>query len=79
MYVARESFQMNGQEKSRTILFALVRLYDWDERQVLPHERTMPKPKADRLNLLRSTQSNSVRSSASTTISTTRWRSYWPE
>ncbi len=56
LYVARESFQMNGQEKSRTTLFALVRLYDWDERQVLPHERTMPKPKADRLSLLRSTQ-----------------------
>ncbi len=55
-YVARESFQMNGQEKSRTTLFTLVRLYDWDERQVLPHERTMPKPKADRLSLLRSTQ-----------------------
>ena len=56
LYVARESFQKDGRENTRTTLFALVRLYNWDERQVLPHERTMPKPKADRLDLLRACQ-----------------------
>lgn len=56
LYIARESFQRNGGTSTRTTLFALVRLYDWDERQVLPHERTMPKPKADRLELLRACQ-----------------------
>ncbi len=56
LYVAQESFQRGGVTNRRTTLFALVRLYNWDEGKVLPHERTMPKPKADRLDLLRTCQ-----------------------
>ncbi len=56
-YLIQESYQEpNGEERIRATLFALVRLYNWEERQVLPHERTTAKPKADRLNLLRACQ-----------------------
>ena len=30
-----------------------ARLHRWDEGRILPHERTLSKPKADRLSLLR--------------------------
>ena len=35
--------------RTRLGLFAAVGLCDWSERVILPHEHTMPKPKADRL------------------------------
>ena len=44
--------------RTRRAVLALVRLHDWDERQVLPHEQTMAGPKVDRLNLLRATRAN---------------------
>ena len=34
-------------DRSRKGVFVTVRLCDWEERVVLPHERTRPKPKAD--------------------------------
>jgi len=40
--------------KTRRGLIAAVKLHRWDEGVILPHERTLSKPKADRLNLLRS-------------------------
>ena len=39
-------------------IFALIRLADYEERAVLPHERTMPGPKEDRLRLTRSVRAN---------------------
>jgi uncharacterized protein (DUF1015 family) len=40
-------------ERTRRALIARVRLSRWDEGQVLPHEHTLSKPKADRMSLLR--------------------------
>jgi uncharacterized protein (DUF1015 family) len=37
---------------TRRGFFASVRLHPWSDGVVLPHERTRPKPKADRLELL---------------------------
>jgi uncharacterized protein (DUF1015 family) len=39
--------------RTRKALIGRVRLHGWDEGVILPHERTLSKPKADRLNLLR--------------------------
>lgn len=35
-----------------------MRLHEFAERKVLPHERTLSGPKADRLNLFRKTRTN---------------------
>jgi uncharacterized protein (DUF1015 family) len=44
-----------GAERKRHGLFARVRLEPWEAGVILPHERTLPKPKSDRLNLTRAT------------------------
>jgi uncharacterized protein (DUF1015 family) len=48
---------LGGEDRGirRRSLIAPVRLARWEERIVLPHEYTLPKPKADRLDLLRAT------------------------
>ncbi len=51
-YLYEEEFDDRGERFVRRSLFAPVRLADWDEKVVLPHEFTMPGPKVDRLNLL---------------------------
>ena len=58
LYVYEESFGVDGQTRRRRGLFAVVRLEEWERRVVLPHERTMPRPRADRLNLLRACRAN---------------------
>jgi len=42
-----------GKALTRKALIARVRLHRWDEGQILPHEHTLSKPKADRMSLLR--------------------------
>ncbi|MBI2939248.1 MAG: DUF1015 domain-containing protein [Chloroflexi bacterium] len=58
LYVYDETFTVGGTRRTRRGLFALVRVEDWENGIVLPHERTLPKPKADRLELLRATRAN---------------------
>ncbi len=58
MYVHRHRFFLNGAETERTGLIARVRLADWTERIVLPHERTTPGPREERLRRLRAVQAN---------------------
>ncbi len=48
----------DGVARERRGFFAALRLADYAERVVLPHERTMAGPKADRLKLLRATRAN---------------------
>src|SRR5581483_10349458 len=43
---------------TRRELIAAVRLEPWERGVVLPHERTYPRAKADRLRLLEATQTN---------------------
>jgi uncharacterized protein (DUF1015 family) len=61
LYVTRTEFSEPGMEEirhARLGLIALLRLHEYADRVVLPHERTLTGPKADRLNLLRATQAN---------------------
>lgn len=51
-YLYEERFEDQGRQLARRSLFAPVKLANWEERVVLPHEFTMPGPKVDRLNLL---------------------------
>lgn len=48
----------DGRQRVRRALLAAVRLHDYAEGIVLPHERTLAAPLADRLELLRQTRAN---------------------
>src|SRR5215217_6445399 len=58
MYVHQHKFSRGGKVISRTGLLARVRLTDWSERIVLPHERTTRGPREERLGRLRAVQAN---------------------
>jgi uncharacterized protein (DUF1015 family) len=51
-------FERTQDGKTRRGFFALVRLADYAEGIVLPHERTMPGPKEDRMLLTRAVRAN---------------------
>jgi len=57
-YVYRQQFQYSGRTYSRSVLFARLRLEEWEKGVVLPHERTFGAPKEDRLKLLRAARLN---------------------
>ena len=48
----------DGVSHTRCGFFTAMRLYDFSEKKVLPHEKTLSGPKADRLNLFRKTKTN---------------------
>jgi uncharacterized protein (DUF1015 family) len=48
----------DGSSHVRHGILARVRVEDFDTGQVLPHERTLPGPKQDRLELMRATRAN---------------------
>jgi uncharacterized protein (DUF1015 family) len=52
VYLHQERFTYAGKSHERRDLLASVRLSDWSEGQVLPHEKTMSGPKEDRFRLL---------------------------
>ena len=58
LYLYEQEFDVSGQRLNRTGLVARVKLEEFSSRKVLPHEKTFPKHKADRLNLLRTTNTN---------------------
>ena len=58
VYVHRHQFTENGAARLRTGLIARVRLVDWSERIVLPHERTTAGPRNERLDRLRAVRAN---------------------
>lgn len=58
IYIHRHRFVANGVRHVRTALIARVRLADWSERIVLPHEGTMPGPREERLERLRAVKAN---------------------
>src|SRR5579863_1669443 len=57
-YLYQQAFTHGGQSYTRTSLLARVRLEPWNARVVLPHERTLSKPKDDRLKLLQACATN---------------------
>ena len=58
VYVYHLSFQVNGREHTRRGFLCGVRLERFGEGKIYPHEETYPGPKADRLQLMRSTRVN---------------------
>jgi uncharacterized protein (DUF1015 family) len=58
IYIHQHQFGHDGREVSRTGLLARVRLTDWSQRIVLPHERTTRGPREERLNRLRTVRAN---------------------
>jgi uncharacterized protein (DUF1015 family) len=58
LYPVEEEFVWAGTRWRRRGVLALVRLVPWEAGVVLPHERTLAGPKADRLALLRACQAN---------------------
>src|ERR1700691_4949028 len=53
-----QKFSIDGQARSRTGLIVRVRLDEFAAGKILPHERTLPKAKEDRLRLLSATRLN---------------------
>ena len=57
-YLMAHSFSWAGQSYTRHGLFAAVRLREWADGVVLPHEETFSGPKEDRFKLLSATNVN---------------------
>src|SRR4051794_22525654 len=58
LWVMRQQFRLGGETLNRTGLFARVRVEDYGQGRIRPHERTHPGPKEDRLRLTRATRAN---------------------
>jgi uncharacterized protein (DUF1015 family) len=58
IYVLHQDFEVAGQKKTRKSFVAAIRVDEFEKGTVLPHERTLSKPKADRLSLLRATRAD---------------------
>ena len=56
VFVCRQEFTLDGHTRVRTGVIVALRLYDYSENVVYPHEITFSAPKADRLNMLRTVQ-----------------------
>ena len=58
-YVMKQRFTApDGSSLERIGFFGELELAEYEERVVLPHERTLAGPKADRLRLLRASEAN---------------------
>jgi uncharacterized protein (DUF1015 family) len=58
VFVSRQEFTLDDKKYERTGLIASLRLYNYSENMVFPHEGTYKAPKADRLNMLRTVQTD---------------------
>ncbi|BAF60736.1 hypothetical protein PTH_2555 [Pelotomaculum thermopropionicum SI] len=58
LYLYEQEFTAGGERKIRSGLICGVRLEPYEKGIVLPHEETIPKHKADRLELMRSCRAN---------------------
>ncbi len=58
LYIYEQEFALGNRSLTRRGFFCGVRLSPYSEGQVLPHEETLPKAKADRLQLLRACNAN---------------------
>jgi len=59
IYPYFQTFQdSEGNWHTRSGFFAAMRLHEFAEKKVLPHEKTLSGPKADRINLFRKTKTN---------------------
>ncbi len=58
IYPYTQEFSIDGNEYVRTGFIAALKLYKFEEGVVLPHERTLSKPKEDRYKLFKKTLKN---------------------
>ncbi|MFH1560941.1 MAG: DUF1015 domain-containing protein [Chloroflexota bacterium] len=57
-YLLQEDFSHQGRSMTRRSILARVRLEEYSQRTVLPHEETSQGPKRDRMELLTATRAN---------------------
>jgi uncharacterized protein (DUF1015 family) len=55
-YVIHQEFEHGGRKLTRKGFIGVVRVEEFEKGVILPHERTLSKPKADRLNMTRATE-----------------------
>jgi uncharacterized protein (DUF1015 family) len=58
LYLYRQGFEHEGRQYERNSILAAVRLSPWSSGSILPHERTLAAPRAERLGLLRAVNAN---------------------
>jgi uncharacterized protein (DUF1015 family) len=59
LYIYRQTFELPGEgSMSRTGILALLRCKDFSSVDILPHEKTFPRTRAERLSLLRACHAN---------------------
>ncbi|HOQ10087.1 MAG TPA: DUF1015 domain-containing protein [Syntrophomonadaceae bacterium] len=58
LYIYEQEFAVKGKRMIRTGLVTGLKVEPYESGVVLPHEETLSKPKADRLQLMRATRSN---------------------
>ena len=58
VFVSCQEFALDGKKFARTGFIVAMRLHDYSENVVYPHEGTYGAPKADRLKMLRAVQKN---------------------
>lgn len=57
-YILKQEYKMFGQTRATFGIIANVELHNWEEGIILPHEKTLDKPKQDRLKLMKATDLN---------------------
>lgn len=58
IYLYQQEFLLDGQKMLRHGFIAGVKVEPYEKGNILPHEETLSKPKADRLQLMHATKSN---------------------
>lgn len=58
LYYYSQEYVFNGVKRNRTGFIARVKLEEFEKGVIFPHENTLSKPKADRLNLTRACKAN---------------------
>lgn len=57
-YVLKEDFSSDGKRKNITGFIGLTKIEPYNSLNIIPHEKTQPRPKRDRLNLLKNCRTN---------------------
>ncbi|MGI5920806.1 MAG: DUF1015 domain-containing protein [Syntrophomonadaceae bacterium] len=58
LYIYQQEFLVEGHKNVRTGFICGLKVEEYTKGNIFPHEQTFSKPKADRLQLIRSTRSN---------------------
>ena len=58
LYIYSQEYKIEGARLNRTGFICRLKLEDYDQGKVFPHERTLSGPKTDRLNLTRACKTN---------------------